>query len=151
MKPDGLLVFTFHHSRDEAWLAVRDALREAGLRVVVTHPIKAEMAIATPKSQAKEPINLDCIVVCRRVTAPGANGKGPVRWAGRATALIERFNRSGTLLSKGDIRVIVMGEFLRDASVRGASPALEEYVRAIPTLHASQYLARHDSVVRYEC
>ena len=31
-----------------------------------SHPIKAEMSVGNPKSAAKEPINLDAILVCRK-------------------------------------------------------------------------------------
>lgn len=59
LKVGGTLAFTFHHSREEAWLAVASAIEQAGLEVVAAHPVKAEMSVAVPKSQAKEPINLD--------------------------------------------------------------------------------------------
>lgn len=66
LKPEGLLVFSFHHSRNEGWEAVGKAIIDAGLRVVTAHPIKAEMAGASPKSQAASPINYDAILVCKR-------------------------------------------------------------------------------------
>ena len=37
--------------------------------MVNSHPVKSEMSVATPKSQAKEPIQLDIIIVCRKATA----------------------------------------------------------------------------------
>ena len=37
-----------------------------GFTVVNSQPVKAEMSVATPKSQAKEPIQLDIIIVCRK-------------------------------------------------------------------------------------
>ena len=66
LKDDGLLVFTYHHSRDEGWKALADAVLGAGFTVVNSQPVKAEMSVATPKSQAKEPIQLDIIIVCRK-------------------------------------------------------------------------------------
>ena len=66
LKNDGLLVFTYHHSRDEGWIALADAVLGAGFTVVNCQPVKAEMSVATPKSQAKEPIQLDIIIVCRK-------------------------------------------------------------------------------------
>ena len=38
----------------------------AGFHFVNAHPVKAEMSVATPKFQAKEPIQLDVILVCRK-------------------------------------------------------------------------------------
>ncbi len=65
LKDDGLLVFTYHHSRDEGWTSLARALVVAGFSPVQAHPVKAEMSVAAPKSQAKEPIQLDVIIVCR--------------------------------------------------------------------------------------
>ena len=42
----------------------------AGFTVVNSQPVKAEMSVAAPKSQAKEPIQLDIIIVCRKDTMP---------------------------------------------------------------------------------
>ena len=65
LKPEGLLVFSFHHSRNEGWEAVGQAIFNAGLGVAAAHPIKAEMAGASPKSQSGSPINYDAILVCK--------------------------------------------------------------------------------------
>ncbi|HZQ25253.1 MAG TPA: DNA methyltransferase [Terriglobales bacterium] len=115
LKRGGRLAFTFHHSRNEAWLALAKAIESAGLEVVVTHPVKAEMSGATPKNQAKEPIDIDLIVVCRHLSA---NDQGVTRdflnsCVAEASSFVLRYNRIGTRLSRGDIRVILMGEFLK--------------------------------------
>ena len=67
LKNNGLLVFTYHHSRGEGWRSVLNALMSAGFGIVATHPVKAEMSVATPKQQTREPINLDIIIVCRKL------------------------------------------------------------------------------------
>ncbi len=140
LKPEGLLVFTFHHSRDEAWLAVLAALRAARMRVVATHPIRAEMSVATPKSQAKEPINLDCVIVCRRVPVRSSTQKdeGGVQPQERTARLIRRFNQSGVYLSRGDVRVIFMGEFLKAATASSQAPDIADFTAVIAELHGSQ-------------
>ncbi len=66
LRDDGLLIFTYHHSRSEGWRCVLHALTEAGFRIVAVHPIKAELSVAAPKTQAKEPIDYDIIIVCRK-------------------------------------------------------------------------------------
>lgn len=65
LKVDGVLVFTFHHSRAEGWLSVARAIRNSGMTVSATHIIHAELSVAQPKKLAKEPISLDAIIVCR--------------------------------------------------------------------------------------
>src|SRR5262249_27759459 len=66
LKDDGLMVFSYHHSRDQGWKALAQAVLGAGFAVVNSQPVKAELSVATPKSQAKEPIQLDIIIVCRK-------------------------------------------------------------------------------------
>ncbi|MGH9424739.1 MAG: adenine-specific DNA methylase, partial [Terriglobia bacterium] len=65
LRRDGLLIFTYHHSRPEGWTSLVEAVFGAGFSVVNAHPVKAEMSVAAPKSQAKEPIQLDIVLVCR--------------------------------------------------------------------------------------
>lgn len=72
LKPEGLLLFSFHHSRTEGWEAVGQAIVAANLGVVAAHPIKAEMAGASPKAQTDDPINYDAILVCKRLATPVA-------------------------------------------------------------------------------
>src|SRR5690606_16435522 len=64
LKDDGLLVFSYHHSRDEGWTSVCDAVLGAGFSFVAAQPVKAEMSVAAPKTQAKEPIDIDVMLVC---------------------------------------------------------------------------------------
>ncbi|MFO3797195.1 MAG: DNA methyltransferase, partial [Anaerolineales bacterium] len=71
LKDDGVMVFSYHHSRTEGWRSVLGALMNAGFDVVASHPVKAEMSVAMPKQQAKEPIDLDILLVCRKRSAPG--------------------------------------------------------------------------------
>jgi len=66
LKDDGILAFSFHHSRPEGWAAIYEALNLSGFAVVAAHPVHAELRSASPKSATKKPINLDAILVCRK-------------------------------------------------------------------------------------
>ncbi|RWS98848.1 DNA methyltransferase [Aeromonas caviae] len=66
LKDDGVLAFSFHHSRAEGWAAIYEAISKAGLAVVAVHPVHAELRAASPKTAAKDPISLDAILVCRK-------------------------------------------------------------------------------------
>jgi putative DNA methylase len=66
LKEDGVLAFSFHHSRAEAWAAIYEAINKAGLAVVATHLVHAELRAASPKTATKDPISLDAILVCRK-------------------------------------------------------------------------------------
>lgn len=66
LKDDGVLAFSFHHSRAEGWAAIYEAINKAGLAAVAAHPVHAELRAASPKTAAKDPISLDAILVCRK-------------------------------------------------------------------------------------
>jgi putative DNA methylase len=115
LKSDGLLAFTFQHSRRDAWIALLGALFKAKLHVEAAYPIKAEMAVATPKSQAKEPINIDIVFVCRaRQYEQWEKGENCSieKILEDTYYLVDRLVRTGLEPSKGDIFVIAMSLFV---------------------------------------
>lgn len=112
LRDDGLLVFTYHHSRPEGWRALAAAVRGAGFRFVNAHPVKAEMSVATPKFQAKEPIQLDVILVCRKRVPSAALVSGHAHALDRARAKLRRLADAGFALSRNDRRITLMGQLL---------------------------------------
>lgn len=144
LKPDGIMAFTFQHSKEEAWLALAGALRRACLRVVAAYPIKAEMAVATPKSQAKEPINLDVVFVCRPTSDSDAQEVHPDTKdiLAKVTQEAERLISAGLTLSRGDLFVIAMSQFVAQChrlsesipSAEKQAAALTEIRKALDTL-----------------
>jgi putative DNA methylase len=111
LSDDGLLVFTYHHSREQGWTALAEAILGAGFRVVNSHPVKAEMSVATPKSQAREPIQLDIILVCRKA-ARRIEGVPTRRALASARAKTARLETAGFKLSRNDRRVVLFGQLL---------------------------------------
>lgn len=113
LKEDGLLVFTYHHSREEGWKALAEAVLGAGFLVMNSHPVKSEMAVAAPKSQAKEPIQLDIILVCRKAKkarTPRAIPADKALAGGRAK--LRRLEAAGLELSRNDRKVVLFGQLL---------------------------------------
>jgi adenine-specific DNA methylase len=111
LKDDGLLVFTYHHSRLEGWRAVYQSVRQAGFQIVRSHPVKAEMSVAVPIQQSKEPINFDLIMICRKSAAISStptsfNLDTCLLDAQRA---VRALMSSELSLTRGDVRVILMG------------------------------------------
>jgi len=150
LRRDGLLVFTYHHSRAEGWRSVLEATLRAGFAIVATHPIKAEMAVAAPKNQAKEPIDLDVILVCRKreSVAMRPEDVGLLLEAARAEAAgqIARLNARGRSLSRNDVRVVLAAQIIKRLSwlplaaealrrLSALEPPVEE---AIGDLHEQQ-------------
>jgi adenine-specific DNA methylase len=62
LKPDGLVVFTFHHSSLEAWRALMTALDAAGLVVKKIHQVESEARGGTRVETSGG--NLDAVIVC---------------------------------------------------------------------------------------
>ena len=128
LRDDGLLAFTYHHSRPEGWICVLKALMRTGFAITATQPIKAEMSVAMPKHQAKEPIDLDIIVVCRKRsrlnTRTWREGINNVT-ARSAQDQARRLSQAGRTLSRNDIRIIVMAQLLRRVSL---APSLDDAI-----------------------
>ena len=120
LKDEGILVFTYHHSRAEGWTSLIRAVFGAGFSVLNAHPVKAEMSVAAPKSQAKEPIQLDVILVCRKrrrlsgcsATLPDALNKALERTCGK----MARIESIGLKLSENDRRVTLFSQFTCELS-----------------------------------
>src|SRR5207247_8785861 len=107
----GFIVFTYHHPRRDVWTSLADATVGAGFSLVNCHPVKSEMSVAAPKSQAKEPIQLDVILVCRKHAAD-IRKKADVKMAFQravehATAKASRLKECGLALSASDRRIIL--------------------------------------------
>jgi hypothetical protein len=114
---------------------VLQALLEAGFGISAVHPIKAEMSVAMPKLQAKEPIDLDIILVCRKRAGMKAHRWNGDLWgtvAPPAQAQVDRLRASGRRLSRNDVRIIVMAQLLRQIS---RSPTLEAALVRLDTVN----------------
>jgi putative DNA methylase len=111
LKDTGLLVFSYHHSRDDGWSAVAQAVLGAGFVVVNTQPVKSEMSVGTPKSAAKEPINLDIILVCRKAE-PGRKTQQVKKAVGIAQTKLARLETAGFTLSRNDRKIVLFGQLL---------------------------------------
>lgn len=120
LKHNGLFIFTYHHSRAEGWQSLLIALHKGNFEIEAVYPVKSEMSVGRPKLQAKEPIDIDIIFVCRKrdcqnlqaaETAPLLDGVKE-----RTTQMVGRLNTSGRRLGRNDIQVIVMSHLLMPLS-----------------------------------
>ncbi len=134
LRRDGLLIFTYHHSRPEGWTSLVEAVFGAGFSVVNAHPVKAEMSVAAPKSQAKEPIQLDIVLVCRPRERDSRIPREPSECvavaARRAIEKLSRLRAIGLDLSLNDCRITVISQFV---SSLGPLSSSESAVDAVVT------------------
>jgi adenine-specific DNA methylase len=93
--------------------------------------------LLTPKKQAKEPIDLDVIIVCRKRTSmPSSTPQTTVlitEVSQEAREQINRFNKAGRTLSRNDVRVILMGAFLK-AHSQGEGMGADALIKALEAL-----------------
>lgn len=130
--PDGVLVFSFHHSRAEGWLAIFDAIRLGNFTLVASHPVKAEMSVSSPKSGTKEPINLDAILVCKKVVYEEPLEISISDILEKTTLFTSRMDKVGRRLSSGDLKVILASQVLVFSARTGLPrPKVEEFLNEV--------------------
>ena len=122
LKPGGLLAFTFHQARISGWVQVVSSLFRAGFVVTSVQPVKGEMSTSVVKKGAKEPSNLDSVVVCRRLedgaVAPGTCFGDALAGAREA---IGNLIQSNTDVGSGDVRSVVRGTLIAHLVACGGS------------------------------
>ncbi len=64
LNPNGLFIFTFHHSDKQTWFKLSDVISKAGFQVIKAHSIPSE-ARNVLNIQKKKAIAFDLIIVCR--------------------------------------------------------------------------------------
>ena len=120
LKDDGLLAFTYHHSRSDGWRALLESVVKSGFEVTAVQPIKSEMSVATSKSQARNPIDVDVIIVCRKHHGnyvAASTAAVVLEEAERATRdQVARFASTGRTLGYGDLRVIAASHAIKHLS-----------------------------------
>lgn len=106
LKDDGVLAFSFHHSRADGWAAIYEAISKAGLAAVAVHPVHAELRAASPKTAAKDPISLDAILVCRKKAFALHQSLSVLEVRQAVDALSLELETAGLQISSGDRFVI---------------------------------------------
>jgi putative DNA methylase len=145
LRDEGILVFTYHHSRHDGWLSLCDACMNAGFHFVNAHPVKSEMSVATPKSQAKEPIDIDMILVCRKTCSDERDFRDErTAWhraLQRARHKGEKYLQNPRRFSRNDMKVLLISHLLVELCAgRTASEVLS---------HLSAVIHRIDARARY--
>ena len=107
------------------------ALVAADLVVTSVQPVKAEMSTASPKSGAREPSNLDSIVVCRKPMRlqPLVLPADAARAASIAFARLQRLVNGGISVGAADCRSVIWGSVL----AIGTQPAKRGSLKQLAT------------------
>lgn len=154
LKDEGLMVFSYHHSREDGWTSVAAAVLGAGFKLVQAQPVKAEMSVAMPKLAAKSPIDLDVLMVCRKAAADRRNlvaTDDALATAQRLAGVkVRRFNATGRRLSLNDARILAYSQVLVELCAgRASAQVLAAFEASLDTcaaiaqrLHAGQDAGR---------
>lgn len=130
LKDEGVMVFSFHHSKPEGWLAIYDALTKAKFQIVAAHPTKAEMAVGSPKAVAKNPINVDALLVCRKIANDEIAKHIRITSQVKVEKYFERFRLAGRVLSSADRFVIRSSQLLVNSSrLKQSTDTVREMLR----------------------
>jgi putative DNA methylase len=131
LKDEGLLAFTFHQVRFTAWLSVVTALRRAGFVVTAIQPIKAEMSTSVTKAAAREPTNLDAVIVCRKLgTDLPPHARAPMEAAQLARERLLALREAGISVGRADVMSVVRGSVLAIYTDPSCSSTLAELLAA---------------------
>lgn len=116
LKTGGMMAFTFHHSADEPWVDVLEALFDSGFILVATYPVRSDETKGEKGAFGSRKIEYDIIHVCRkRLEDPQ-----PVSWAkmrrwvrNEGQQLKELLEHThGDEVPGADLRVILIGKSL---------------------------------------
>jgi adenine-specific DNA methylase len=112
LKSDGLLAFTFHQARLSGWVALAQALAEAGFVITAVQPVKGEMTTSVTKGGI-EPSNLDSVIVCRKhANAASVLLTDPTAAARLGERRLAALQSAGVSVGAGDIRSVIRGHVL---------------------------------------
>ncbi|NEO57019.1 MAG: hypothetical protein F6K54_30475 [Okeania sp. SIO3B5] len=111
LKDNGVLVFSFHHSKAEGWAAICEAITIAGMLVFATHPVYSELRTATSKTAAKSPICLDAILVCKKYSSFNVR-LDEQTLISKTETLAKKLEQGGINISEADRFVILASQIL---------------------------------------
>ncbi|MFX1483878.1 MAG: DUF1156 domain-containing protein [Promethearchaeota archaeon] len=136
----GIMVFTFHHKKKEAWGALLRAVLDSGFYVVTTYPVRSEMKTSTHLHEL-ENIVYDMILVCRKrendtVHRSWKSVKGSISKA--VSEMIKQLEKEGGSPSPVDTFAMILGKFLEIYSKH--YPRVTEDGKMIDPEHALESL-----------
>lgn len=114
LKPDGKLIFTFHHAKWRAWWTVLQALVANGFVMADSFPVMSEYKV-NPHIRNKQSLDMDLVLICRKQPVNDVMpDPDPVAILRRA---MENSDVAGTIDSDNHLFLYFMGELLRTASM----------------------------------
>jgi putative DNA methylase len=112
LKPQGKLIFTFHHTKWRAWWTVFNAITTAGLQVVDYFPVMSEYKV-NPHIRNKQALDMDIVLICAKQPALPPLSTHPQQILDR---VIHELHAGIATSSGNKLFLHFMGELLKTAS-----------------------------------
>ncbi|HIE52592.1 MAG TPA: DUF1156 domain-containing protein [Armatimonadetes bacterium] len=113
LKDEGWLIFTFHHTKWQAWWTTFIALMESGFHITDSFPVRSEYKV-NPHVRNKQALDVDLVLVCQKRLGPsGAPSLSPNEAVQKAMGNLPPRHREE---HQGKLFVRFMGELLKEAS-----------------------------------
>ena len=106
LKDEGVLVFSFHHSKADGWVSLLKSLYISKFYIKTLYPIKAEMDVSSPIMSSKSPISYDVLLVCKKLTSFSESEIFENIKEDYSDYYINEYNSHGMKLTDGDKVVI---------------------------------------------
>lgn len=120
LKDKGYLIFSYHHSKHEGWLALAESITNSGFNLIKCYPVKSELSVATPKLQTKNPINTDIIMVCKKsnedLRSPKELTDLIISVKAEVDHKINKLIEKNIIISKNDIQILFNAQLLVELS-----------------------------------
>ena len=129
LKDTGKLIFTFHHSKRQAWWTIFEAVTSAGFYIVDYFPVQSEYRV-NPHIRNKQAIDMDLVLVCqKRVPSHETLSMSPADALERAVQVVGHYENG----SRNLVFLHFVGELLRSASssIQNVQPSYEWFESAL--------------------
>ena len=127
LKDNGILAFTFHHSKPEGWAAIYQSIILSGFKLIASYPVYDELSASSPKYATNSPISIDSLLICKKVNYEEKNNNFLSRY--NIDYFINAFYENGFILSENDKFVIEASLLLvRLNGLRLSHDEIQEYL-----------------------
>lgn len=112
LKDEGRLIFTFHHTKWQAWWTIFESVWESGFRIIDFFPVQSEYRV-NPHIRNKQALDMDLVLVCQKRSQPYQRvSHAPAEALERAVQVVGHY-QNGT---RNLVFLHFVGELLRSAS-----------------------------------